>query len=54
MLSLAIAQVIITIFAVLFLLACIGEKQRDHKIIYSAAGLFLLVLLLVSIFIFKV
>ena len=49
MLKTVIVPVLLILFGVLFLLACIGEKDHRNKIVYAVTAVALFALLLVTV-----
>lgn len=49
MLKTVIIPVLLILFGVLFLLACIGEKEYKNKIVYAVTAIALFALLLVTV-----
>lgn len=49
MLKTVIVPVLLILFGILFLLACIGEKDHRNKIVYAVTAVALFTLLLVTV-----
>lgn len=48
---LKIVQIATLVFATFMLLACVGDREKAHKIVYAATGCFLFVVLFASLII---
>ncbi len=48
MLRTTIVPILAIIMSVLFMLACLGEKKFENKVLYAASSLILMVMLLLS------